>query len=520
MNTALSDSVLVDRRAFLRLAGAGAAAFALGGCPVPRGLRTTRTKPPLPANIILIYVDDLGWKDVGYMGNGYYETPHIDALAHEGVVFTNAYANAPNCAPSRACLLSGQYPPRHGVYTVGRSTRGAARLRKLIPIPNKETLDPGVVTIAEALRPAGYACASIGKWHLGDDPEAGPLAQGFDVNVGGNHVGHPRSYFCPYQNPDLSDGPRGEYLTDRLTDEALRFIHENSRRPFFLYLSHYAVHTPLQAPKNLVAKYDAKHLPEVYDPRYAAMIESVDQGVGRVMETLRELGLDERTIVIFYSDNGARSICTSLAPLRGSKGMLYEGGIRVPLVVRWPGHIEPETCDEPVIGTDLYPTILAAAHAPVPAGTVLDGENLLPLLTRHQPLPDRALYWHFPAYLEAGGDVDGIWRTTPAGAIRYGDWKLIEFFEDNRLELYNLRDDIGEKKNLATAEPEKTRQLLEMMRAWRSRVHAPVPTERNPAYRPTPPRRRKRRKRHPRRRHGLRRPAMRGPTRPKPRKDH
>ncbi|KPK43590.1 MAG: hypothetical protein AMK72_13120 [Planctomycetes bacterium SM23_25] len=442
---------------------------------------------PRKCNILFILIDDLGWRDVGFMGSRYYQTPHIDKLAGEGMIFTRAYTNGPNCAPTRACLLSGQYTPRHGVYTVGTSARGSSRHRKLIPIKNTTTLDAKVVTIAEALKSAGYTTASMGKWHLGSGPVTGPRGQGFDVNVGGNQAGSPRSYFSPYRNRDLPNGPKGEYLTDRLTDEAIKFIKANKTKPFFLYLPHYAVHTPIQAKKELIAKYKGKAPSGGQgNPAYAAMIESTDQGVGRIMDALDELKLADNTVVFFFSDNGGVGRITSNAPLRGAKGMLYEGGVRVPLAVRWPGKIKPGSkCDTPVIGIDFYPTILQMAGAARPAGQVLDGESLVGLMTAGRPPKRKAIFWHFPCYLQAAGR--GRWRTTPAGAVQQDDWKLIEFFEDGRLELYNLADDLGEKNDLAAKMPQRTKQMHELLKAWRKSLGAPVPTQRNEDYDPNAP---------------------------------
>jgi len=468
----------LDRREFVRIAGLAGVTMAFSGCSPAE----TDSRRP---NIVFILVDDLGWRDVGFMGSRYYETPNIDRLAREGSFFTAAYASAPNCAPSRASLLTGQYTPRHGVYTVNNPARGDARLRKLIPTPNRTELDPGATTIAEALRTAGYVSASIGKWNLGDDPDFGPVSQGFDVDFGVSFPDH----FGPWRDVPLPEGEaaaEGEYLTDRLTTEAVSFIEENRDRPFFLYLPHYAVHTPIQAKAEMVMKYEGKEPDgDQQHPTYAAMIESVDQGVGQVLNKLDELGLSEDTVVFFFSDNGGFGPVTSMAPLRGSKGMLYEGGIRVPLVVRWPGRIEQgREIDTPVHGIDFLPTILEMAGVSIPVEDDVDGVSLLPLLGGEGAPARSTLYWHFPAYLQADQSVEGPWRTTPVGAIRKGDWKLIEFFEDGRLELYNLRDDIGEEHDLADEMPEKVTELHADLVAWRRRVDAPVPTEPNPEYRP------------------------------------
>ncbi len=485
----------MNRREFLKSCIAAVKGLALSncvcaaaGCVSSNSFAQGRIgrKPP---NIVFIYIDDMGWRDVGFMGSKYYETPNIDKLASQSMVFTNAYANAPNCAPSRACLLSGLYSPRHGVYTVGTSSRGQSKRRKLIPVENTTVLDSEIITIAEAIRPAGYKSASIGKWHLGDDPQFGPIGQGFDVNVAGYSAGHPvKGYFVPYNNPKLPDGPPGEYLTDRLTDEALKFIETNKDKPFFLYLPHYAVHTPLHAKQEMIDKYKKKAGSNGQsNPIYAAMIESTDQGVGRIMNKLDELGLTDNTIVFFFSDNGGVKGITSNQPLRGGKGMLYEGGIREPMFVFWPGVVEQgTTCDTPVIGIDMYPTILEMTGAQKPPGKLLDGESIVPLLKGQKSLSRKAIFWHFPAYLQgkAEGARDPYFRTRPAAAVRMGHFKLIEYFEDGALELYNLKEDISERNNLAGIMPEKTAELHKLMLAWRKAVNAPVPTELNPDYNP------------------------------------
>ena len=421
---------------------------------------------------MFIFIDDLGYKDLTCFGSTYYETPHIDKLAGQGMRFTSAYSNAPNCAPTRACLISGQYTPRHGVYTVGSPERGKARLRKLIPIPNRTNLDSKIVTIPEALKAAGYRTACIGKWHLGDKEPFRPEDRGFDVVFRRSHRGH----FMP----------DGQYLTDRLTDEAVKFIEQNRDKPFFLYLSHHTVHTPIQAKKELIEKYRKKKPSgEHNNPTYAAMVESMDQSVGTVCDKLDELALSDNTVVFFFSDNGGYANATSMVPLRGSKGMLYEGGIRVPMIAHWPGRIKAKTsCDVPVIGIDFYPTFLELAGAPKPSGHLLDGVSLVPLLTQRQALGRQAIFWHFPAYLEPYNKKQQPWRMTPGGAVRQGDWKLIEFFEDGKVELYNLKDDISENNDLAKTKPAKTKELHRILVEWRKSVDAPVPTEKNPQYNP------------------------------------
>ncbi|MGH9339520.1 MAG: sulfatase-like hydrolase/transferase [Acidobacteriota bacterium] len=457
--------------------------------------------PEQPPNIVFILIDDLGWTDVGCFGSSYYETPNIDRLCREGLKFTSAYTNGPNCAPTRASLMSGQYTPRHGIYTVGSAKRGQEEFRKLEPPENRRRLDADIPTIAERLKAAGYVTASLGKWHLGNPPQAGPQQQGFDINLGGYQRGHPPTYFSPYGNQHLEDGPDGEYLTDRLTDEAVDFIAQNRQKPFFLYLSHFAVHTPIQAQRELIAKYRRKEPAGGHkDPVYAAMVDSVDQSVGRVLAELDQLNLTGRTVVIFTSDNGglggyeaagaygSRDI-TSNAPLHGGKGMLYEGGIRVPLIVRWPGIVEPgSSSDEPVITIDFYPTLLEITGAEAAPDHHLDGVSLVPLFSAASPaasglgpqasgLGRQALFWHFPAYLEADRDR-GIWRTTPAGAVRSGDYKLIEFFEEGRVELYNLKEDIGETTDLAHSLPSETARLRKQLQDWRQSVGAQMPVPR------------------------------------------
>ena len=440
------------------------------------------SREKIKPNIIYINIDDLGWKDLGLMGSEYYETPYIDKLAREGVVFTDAYAPSANCAPSRASCLTGMYAPRHGIYTVNNSDRGDLRTRKLIPVENQTVLPDSFVTIAESLKLNGYVTAHMGKWHLGEDPRT----QGFDVNIAGNTSGHPPSYFSPYQNPNLEDGPEGEYLPDRLTTEAIRFAKNNQSRPFFLHMSYYAVHTPLQPKPEKQEKYLKKQgTAGQNNAKYAAMVESVDENVGRLLAVLDELRLSERTVVVFTSDNGGVKRITSMKPLRAGKGAYYEGGIRVPLTIKWPGKIKPGTeCSTPVNGIDFYPTFLEMTRTQKPEGSILDGVSLIPLLIQSGQIEKRPLFWHFPIYLEGGNDEtrDPVFRTRPGSVIRLGDWKLHEYFEDGGLELYNLKEDIGETENLIEAYPEKAKELHKKLNSWREKLEAPVPKQLNPGY--------------------------------------
>ncbi|MDG2391361.1 MAG: sulfatase [Planctomycetaceae bacterium] len=444
-------------------------------------------------NIVFFFIDDLGWADVNYTYDflklkeeTYYETPAIDKLASESLIFTDAYANAPNCAPSRACLMSGQYSPRHGIYTVGNPKRGNHKQRKLEPTPNETVLGDQFITIAESLKTNGYTSASMGKWHLGADPKT----QGFDVNIAGKEWGSPSGggYHSPFKYPNLIIKEKGVYLTDAITTSAVDFIESNQNKPFFLYLTHYAVHTPIQGKESLTKHFKTKQsTPHQKNAQYAAMLKSVDESVDAVLQTLTRLNLDENTIIVFFSDNGGHEGATSNYPLRGAKGMLYEGGIREPLLIKWPGVTKAgDLCDEPVIGIDLYPTFLAMTNTTPPTGYTLDGVSLVPLLKDSQASLDRkAIFWHFPAYLQGKGDPHGgPFRTTPAGAIRMGDWKLIEWFETGRLELYNLKADLSETNNLAESQPEHLRRLHTQMKLWRKEVNAPIPTTPNPQYNP------------------------------------
>lgn len=432
-------------------------------------------------NIIFILADDLGYTDLGCYGSKYYESPNIDRMALEGLRFTAGYTAGPNCQPTRAALLTGQYMPRTGVYTVGSIDRFNWQSRPLRPVDNVARLSLEKVTLADSLKKAGYVTGMFGKWHLGNDGPHHPGKRGFDEAIESSGV-----HFDFKTDPKV-EYPKGTYLADFLTDKAVDFIRRHKDKPFFLYLPHFAVHGPIQAKAELIERFrDKEPVGGHRDPTYAAMIQSVDESVGRILGLLDELKLAENTLVIFSSDNGGvggyvragikkDEGITDNAPLRGGKGMLYEGGIRVPYIARWPGEIpKGTTSEQPITSVDLYPTLLEVAGAAPPEKHPLDGESYLKVLTSggKSALKREAVYWHFPGYLGAG---QGGWRTLPVGVIRAGDWKLMEFFEDNRLELYNLREDIGETKNLAAKHPERTRELHRQLLAWRTEIKAPMP---------------------------------------------
>jgi arylsulfatase A-like enzyme len=453
-----------------------------GGLPAAAAADRPAKRP----NFVVILVDDLGWSDLGCQGSRYYETPHIDRLAAEGMRFTDGYAAACVCSPTRAALLTGKYPARLGLtqWLPGRRKPDA----RLVEAPFLQHLPLEEVTIAEILRDAGYATASIGKWHLGGEGYL-PENQGFDLNVAGNDMGNPGSHFFPYEGTwtnqregkvvrwrTLPDGKPGEYLTDRLTAEAERFLERRRDGPFFLYLPHYAVHTPIEALKDKIARFRRK--PAVgghKSPEYAAMISSVDDGVGRILRKLEELRLADDTVVILTSDNGGYGRITSNAPLRGNKGNHFEGGIRVPLIVKWPGVTKAgSVCACPATSTDVLPTLVEMAGLPPRAAGSIDGLSLVPLLKGADRLPRDALFWHYPHYVDNHPDP-----ARPCGVIRSGDWKLIESFEDGRLELFHLAEDIGERKDLSARLPEKARELQQRLADWRKSVGARMPTPRS-----------------------------------------
>jgi arylsulfatase A-like enzyme len=470
----MSPHLSVGVRACLGLALALAPTVGVAAEPAP--------KP----NVILILADDLGWADLGCYGSKYHHTPNLDRLAADGLRFTNAYAACPVCSPTRAALMTGKYPARLNLtdWLPGRPDRPDQML--LRPAINN-ALPADDETIAEALKRAGYVTGHVGKWHLGGK-DAGPRQRGFDVNVAGDQAGSPRSYFAPYKGrdgqfmPGLEKAPEGEYLTDRLTAEAEKFIETNRDRPFFLYLAHYAVHVPLKAKPDLAAKYKPGRPGEQGNPIYAAMIESLDDSAGRVLKKLDELKLTERTIVIFTSDNGGLCVvegpdtpATINAPLREGKGYLYEGGIREPLLVRWPGVTKAGTTSAvPVSSIDFFPTLLEACGAKSDARP--DGLSLVPVL-KGDGLKRDALYWHYPHYSNQGG--------RPGAAVRAGDYKLIEFYEDGRRELFDLKKDVGETRNLIEDKSDIAKDLGKILDTWRKEVGAKM-MKPNPDYVPNP----------------------------------
>ncbi len=495
-----------------------------------------------PPNIVLFLVDDLGWRDLGVYGSSFYETPQLDRFARANVRFTDAYAPCHVCSPTRASIMTGKYPARLQLtdWLPGRRDFPFQKLNNAKPRPH---LPLEETTLAEALKEHGYATGHFGKWHLGEDP-SGPLQHGFDVQVPRwNKCCPNKGYHAPFGLEGLTDAP-GDYLTDRLTDEALKYIDENRSRPFFLYLSHFAPHDPIQGRADLVAKYqaklqqraaadrapfilegnpDAKNAPtrtqldaalkeDAYrgyqvlpnqtvkikqhqdNVQFAAMVESLDESFGRVIAKLEALGLSENTIVIFTSDNGGMSaanfgrpdrivaptaldaaFATSNLPLRGAKGWLYEGGIRVPMIIKWPGRSARGIVSSvPAISTDLYPTILEMIGAPARPSQHLDGVSLAGVVRGEKPPARDALYWHFPHYSNHG-------MQSPGAAIRQGDFKLLEYFENNTVQLFNLREDLGEQHDLAREQPGRTQQMTALLHQWRRSVSAAM-MDPNPAY--------------------------------------
>lgn len=433
-------------------------------------------------NIIIINIDDMGWKDVGYMGSEYYETPNIDYLSSLGMVFTNGYASASNCAPSRACLMTGQWTPRHGVYTVSPSTRGNSEDRKLIPTENTHTLPLKHTILPQVLHENGYVTCHAGKWHLSDNP----LEYGFDVNIGGGHNGLPKSYYPPYKNVTI-DGGSDKYLTDAIMEKAIQFV-DTVQKPFYLNYSPYAVHVPIMPVDSIVPKYEKKSPWNGQgNAEYASMVDNLDRNIGLLIKKLKERNLFDNTLIVFTSDNGGLYGITKQKPLRAGKGSYYEGGIRVPFFFVLNNKINPNLKSEsPITNLDVFPTILD--YAGIRDDKLkLDGYSLKSILEGEDEMLERPLYWHFPIYLQAynvndNETRDTLFRTRPGSVIRKGDWKLHYYFEDEGVELFNLSEDIEERNNVAETNPNKTEELLTLLRQWWKETKAPIPTEKNPEY--------------------------------------
>src|SRR5262245_3910324 len=446
-------------------------------------------------NIVVILADDLGAVDLGCYGADLCETPRLDGFAKESVLFRQAYSSAPVCSPTRAAPTTGQHPARLGITIWSEGSLGGPQNRKLLQGQSRHDLPHAEVTLAERLHDAGYMTALVGKWHLGDADHA-PETQGFDLNIGGTRWGAPQSFFWPYRGagrfgqefryvPGLPVGRSGDYLTDQLTDAAIDFIDGAAQKPFFLYLAQHAPHTPIEAPAALVEHFQAKLRPEMkhQNAGYAGMVKNLDDNVGRVLDHLHRRGLTDKTIVVFTSDNGGYigvdrrsefpTPCTNNYPLRSGKGSLYEGGIRVPLLIRWPGALAGQRT-QPVVTCDLFFTLLAAAGLSPGADQPDDGMDLSALIRDSQARISRnRLLWHYPHYYET---------TTPVSAIRAGDWKLLEYFEDGRRELFNLSDDPQESRDLAATQPERVAELTRQLTAWLEDVEAKLPQP-NPQYR-------------------------------------
>ncbi len=453
------------------------------------GATTVQADQP---NIVFIMADDLGWADVGYNGTEFYETPNIDALSKAGMTFSNSYPGAANCLPSRSCIMSGMYTPRTKMWQPGRVAKGnPALMRLLVPNESKKDgdgkirtttqLDPSITSLAEMLNPAGYKTIHFGKWHLGRD------GQGFDINDASGQGARLNAQFYGDEN-----------VAQWLTDAAVKSIGENKDQPFFLYLCHWDVHVPINARQEVVQKYrekkrTKKQWSQDWDPVYAAMVQAVDTSVGAIWQALKDNGLEENTILIFTSDNGGHGGATWNAPLKGSKGGFYEGGIRVPLVMHWPDKIKARSgCETPVTGVDYMPTFaeLAGAELPDPKRQPQDGVSIVPLMTG-KPITERAIYWHYPMYLSGKVMVKPVfgtkrmqWRATPCSVMRQGDWKLMQFFENNAIELYNVKSDIGEMEDVSKQHPEKVARMLKELEAWQVETGADIPSTLNPDFAP------------------------------------
>ena len=457
----------------------------------------TSASPDKP-NIVYIMADDLGYTDPACYGSKYYETPNIDNLASQGMRFLQGYSCGPNCQPTRAALMSGQYGPRTGIYTVGNIDRFDWQSRPLKPVENVVELPLKKITLADSLKSNGYKTALFGKWHLGQQGEHHPSNRGFDeaiVSMGKHYdfVTIPKVGY-----------PQGTYLADFLTNKAVNFINQNKEKPFFLCVHHFGVHSPYEAKKELIERFQKKQgVGGHNNPTYAAMLFSVDESVGRILKTLDDLNLSKNTLVIFTSDNGGvggytregikqGGDKTDNTPLRGGKGMLYEGGIRVPYIFRMPGTINPgTTSNTPICSVDLYPTLHEFSKSELPKNYKLDGESYFSQLQggSSKSLKRSDIFWHFPGYLGAGGNT---YRTKPVSVIRSGNYKLLEFLEDGKIELYNLIEDVGEKNNLASQMPDLKKELHDKLNAWRNDIKAPMPSKNiKGANTPEPPKKKK-----------------------------
>ena len=455
--------------------------ISLFSCAVDKGLNQP--------NIILINIDDMGWNDVSFMGSKYYDTPHIDSLATQGLIFTQGYAASANCAPSRASIHSGKWSTRHQIYTVGNSDRGKASDRKLIPIKNTTVLDKKFITLSRKLKEQGYITCHSGKWHLSDNP----LEYGFDFNIGGGPQGAPGSYYLPFgnnKNQISIEKGKSEYLTDLIMEKTLLFL-DDVNAPFFLNYSPYAVHTPIHPVDSLLYKYENKPpYKGQKNPRYATMVENLDRNIGLLVNKLKKRKLFENTFIIFTSDNGGYyGKITMQKPLRAGKGSYYEGGIRVPFFFMWKNKISPgKNTQTPISHLDIFPTLMHLTGDDSMKND-LDGHSLLPLLVQNKVVEERPFFWHFPIYLQ-GYDIkdnenrDSLFRTRPGSLIRKGDWKLHYYFEDHGIELYNLKDDISERNNLAEIQVDKREELADELKAWWEKTDAPIPNAINPLYAP------------------------------------
>ncbi len=448
---------------------------------------STENKHLNQPNIVLINIDDMGWNDISFMGSEYYNTPHIDALADQSLVFTQGYAASANCAPSRASIHSGKWTTRHQIYTVANSDRGKSSDRKLIPIKNTTVVDKKFTTLSQKLKQQGYITCHSGKWHISDDP----LEYGFDVNIAGGPQGAPGSYYPPFGNNSKQikvEKGKSEYLTDLIMENTLLFL-DDVKGPFFLNYSPYALHTPIHPVDSLLYKYENKPpYKGQKNPRYATMIENLDRNIGLLVDKLKKRKLFDNTFIIFTSDNGGYfGKITMQKPLRAGKGSYYEGGIRVPFFFLWKDKISPgKDTQTPISHLDIFPTLmdLVGDHS---MEKELDGHSLLPLTTKNTSLKERSFFWHFPIYLQ-GYDIkynenrDSLFRTRPGSVIRKGDWKLHYYFEDKDVEVFNLKEDIGERNNLAEVNKAKKQELLDELKYWWNKTDAPIPTEANPLY--------------------------------------